>query len=254
MRIGMGQFKFFIQKVGDSLFHWTSYLGGVERISVLRESAFDYAISEVLEVNKHAVDNTQAQKDNNKPVIIDYTFRDPHPVFVKRSVDLVAHIQIDNSDTMYSEFKFVRRAVANEKGYELQRYFNDLFRLLAIQKKYNSKTKCLFFVIGKTLDFGECLKQRNSDGTEKIISRVLSFDTAAPVINQLGGSILAPFYSKFDGEYTYREKDKQLSEQDNLITRLIYKKLGPDKPVNVCIWEIECLSGVDIALNDKEKF
>lgn len=234
----MGQFKYFIQNVGDSLFHWTSYLGGVERISILRESAFDYAISEVLEVNKHAVEKTRAQR----AFIIDYTFRDPHPIFVKRSVDLVAHIQIDDFDTLYSEFKFVRREVANEKGEELQRYFNDLFRLLAIQKNSNSTAKCLFFVIGKTLDFGECLMQKKRDGNETIISQVLSFKGNS-VVNRLGGSVLTPFYNRFKGEYKkYRKKSLMLSDQDNLKTRLIYKQLGPDKTVNVCIWEIEYLS------------
>lgn len=240
----MGQFKIFITKLGNSLFHWTSYLGGVERISVLRESAFDYAISEFLEVNKHGITEKKRKKVNNNPMIIDYTFRDPHPVFVKRSVDLFANVQIDSAVTLYSEFKFVRREVASDEGNELQRYFNDLFRLLAIQKNTGSNTKCIFIVIGKARDFGECLKKGNNVPTG-IISFFLSFNEERREINTpLKDNRLNRFYSVFKEDYRhYKKGKKELTDQDSMITRLVYTQQGLDKPVNVCIWEIECHSG-----------
>ncbi len=238
----MEPFRSLVYRIGDSLFHWTCYLGGVERIEVLRESAIDYAISETLEVNKHA--NKEAKKSNGRALIDDYEFRHPHPTLFDRSVDLYITINHNPLSELYSEFKYVNRTVSNDDGCECQRYFTDIYRLFAIKKSEGSKARCLFIVVGKSKDFGECFRKnihpRLTPGLRKSpFSHVLSFNEKKGEKRiKVNSKSIKKYYSEFKKQYKYRPNTTRITDNDYIYTRLVYSKQSINDPLSVCIWEI----------------
>ena len=234
-----------ITKIGDSLYHWMNYLSDVERVNVIRESAVDYAISEVLEISKHS--NSKGGKVLKRlPIISRYKFRFPHPFLQKRSIDLRAIANIPKGNELYSEFKYVNRDVFNPAGDECQRYFDDLFRLLFVQKFLGAKTLSLFIVAGKQADFRERFKQedqkRNATGT---FANFLSFDeNNRDKSNDLTQFLSPPpygidYFKVFEGKYTVKDPSKRLIATDLLHTHLAFIKQDLGDGVFVAVWEIE---------------
>lgn len=234
-----------ITKIGDSLYHWTNYLSDVERISVLKESAVDYAISEVLEISKHS--NSKGGRVLKRlPIISKYKFRFPHPFLVKRSIDLHANANMPKNNELFSEFKYVNREVKNPKGNECQRYFDDLFRLLYVQKFTISKPLSLFIVAGKQADFRECFKQEDRSGNASgTFASFLSFDETNRVKSTNLTLCISPppykidYFAVFDGKYTKKNPSKKLIPTDVLRTHLSYIKQDQGDGVFVAVWEVE---------------
>lgn len=234
-----------ITKIGDSLYHWMNYLSDVERVNVIRESAVDYAISEVLEISKHS--NIKGGRVLKKPpMVLKYKFRFPHPFLKKRSVDLHAVANIPKGNDFFSEFKYVNRDVYYPAGDECQRYFDDLFRLLYVKKFLGAQTLSLFIVAGKQADFRERFKQedksRNATGT---FADFLSFDEKnRDKSNDLTKIIskspyLIDYFKVFDRKYIVKDPSKRLIATDVLHTHLAFIKQDLDDGVFVAVWEVE---------------
>ena len=234
-----------ITRIGDSLYHWANYLSAVERISVLKESAVDYAISEVLETSKHS-NGKYGRVLKRPPLISKYKFRFPHPFLVKRSVDLHADANFPKNNELFSEFKYVNRDVKDPSGNECQRYFNDLFRLLYIQKYQTNKPLSLFIVAGKQEDFRDRFKQedklRNATGT---FASILSFDEKNRDKSNILSSIVSRttpiinYFNVFDNKYTKKNPRNALVPSDVLFTHLAYIKQDLGDGVFVAVWEVE---------------
>lgn len=229
-----------ITRIGDSLYHWTNYLADVDRVDVLRESAIDYAISEVLEVNKH-FNGKRGRVLKRLPTVIKFVFRHPHPFLVKRSIDLYAITNLPKDNELFSEFKYVQSSVGTEESDECQRYFNDLFRLLLIQKQSSKKKLCLFIVAGKNLLFSQYFRMnKRKDHKQSVFKDILSFSLAEEereITIQL--NLFNKYLNKFNEKYNYKLDTPCLNENDMIRTHLAYLRDGEEDIIHVAVWEIE---------------
>jgi hypothetical protein len=232
-----------ITRIGDSLYHWTNYLADVDRVDVLRESAIDYAISEVLEVNKH-YNGKRGYVLKKLPPVFKFKFRHPHPFLVKRSVDLYANTNMPKDNELYSEFKYVQSSVGTEDSDECQRYFNDLFRLLLIQKQSSNKETCLFIVAGKNLYFSQYFRMnKRKDNKQSFFKDILSFSLAEEKREiTIRLKSFEKYLKRFNEDYTYKPDTSCLNENDRIKTHLAYFRDGEDDFIHVAVWEIEYVS------------
>ena len=165
-------------------------------------------------------------------------------------------IQWTNNGIKYLvEVKYVSENT--DKTHELQRFFNDLYRL-SIEKTYLRTNKavvqsirCLFIVFGPSILFERHFRIHGTDYTglhpncrynskkrkQHIIRRCLSFDRTEPNRVVKNDEITKDYYKRFNDDYSNPLNEEQFTT--DLLELAVAENALDSKQQCVAIWEVD---------------